>query len=580
MVNPLSVSQNLKGKLRLILDLRHINQFLYKRKFKLEDFSMARAIIPENSFLFSFDIKSAYHHIEIEQSCRTYLGFSWEVNDQVKFFVFNVLPFGLSSAPFLFTKVTKPLVQRWRSQGFRVLMYLDDGLGGSPDLQEASRQSSSIKQDLVSAGFLLSDSKCKWEPTKHETWLGHVIDMDRNLFMVTEERVGKLKQGLEAILEHPGKPVAMEARSLARTVGRISSMHNVLGGTGRLHTRFLYYVIDSRSSWNSLVVLSNQAIEEVEFWMSSIDKLNKQNWSRFPEISPNFDSFIWSDASATGYGGLLYCGDKVTVAQGNWSEREQSFSSTWRELKALVNMLEGFRGRSLGRTVSWYTDNQAVPLIVNVGSRKPQLQLLAKQTAEICSSLGIELYVSWIPRVENGRADTISRFLDKDDWYISYDIFAWLNTLWGLFTVDRFATCYNRQVGRFNSLFCQSGTEAINAFTVDWAGEKNWLVPPPRLIPRVVHHLRRCKAKGALIIPKWDKAYFWPVICPDGIHLADFVWDWRWLPDRGGVVHQGKFRNKVFQGNKLSFRMLALRIDFSLPKRKVLRGFSTELIHS
>ena len=132
-------------------------------------------------------------------------------------------------------------------------------------------------------------------------------------------------------------------------------------------------------------------------------------------------------------------------------------------------------------------------------------------------------------------------------------IYIWLNTLWGPFTVDRFATCY-RQVGRFNFLCCQSGTEAINAFTVDWAGENNWLVPPRRLIPRVVHHFRLCKAKGALIIPRWDKAYFWPVICPDGIYLADFVWDWRWLPDRDGIVHQGKFRNKMFQG---SFRMLA-----------------------
>ena len=169
-----------------------------------------------------------------------------------------------------------------------------------------------------------------------------------------------------------------------------------------------------------------------------------------------------------------------TVAQGNWSEREQSFSCTWRELKALVNMLEGFRCRSLGRTVSWYTYNQAVPLKVNVGSRKPQLQLLAKQTAEICSSLGIELYASWIHRAENGRADTISRFLDKDDWYISYEIFAWLNIIWGPFTVDCFATCYNRHVGRFSSLFCQSGTEAINAFTVDCPGENNWLVPPPQ----------------------------------------------------------------------------------------------------
>ena len=97
-VNPLSVSQ----KIRLILDLRHINQFLHKHKFKLEDLSMATAIIPKNSFLFSFDIKSAYHHIEIEQSCRTYIGLSWEVNDQVKFFIFSVLPFSLSSVIFIY----------------------------------------------------------------------------------------------------------------------------------------------------------------------------------------------------------------------------------------------------------------------------------------------------------------------------------------------------------------------------------------------------------------------------------------------------------------------------------------------
>ena len=147
-------------------------------------------------------------------------------------------------------------------------------------------------QHLAAILILLSDSKCRWGLSKDETWLGHVIDMDRNLIKVSQERVCKLKQGLKAILEHPGDPTAMEARSLARAVGRISSMHNVLEGTGRLNTCYLYFVIELRSSWNSLVLLPNQAIKAVEFWMSSIDKLNKQKWSLFLEIPPNFDSFI------------------------------------------------------------------------------------------------------------------------------------------------------------------------------------------------------------------------------------------------------------------------------------------------
>ena len=36
-VSPLSVSVNSKGKKRLILDLRYVNDHLYKEKIKLDD---------------------------------------------------------------------------------------------------------------------------------------------------------------------------------------------------------------------------------------------------------------------------------------------------------------------------------------------------------------------------------------------------------------------------------------------------------------------------------------------------------------------------------------------------------------
>ena len=40
-VNPLSVSIQPNGKKRLILDLRYINNFLIKQKFKYEDWKIA-----------------------------------------------------------------------------------------------------------------------------------------------------------------------------------------------------------------------------------------------------------------------------------------------------------------------------------------------------------------------------------------------------------------------------------------------------------------------------------------------------------------------------------------------------------
>lgn len=56
-----------------------------------EDFRTALDYFEEDAFLFTFDLKSGYHHIDIHVEHQSYLGFQWE--DQ--FYVFTVLPFGL-----------------------------------------------------------------------------------------------------------------------------------------------------------------------------------------------------------------------------------------------------------------------------------------------------------------------------------------------------------------------------------------------------------------------------------------------------------------------------------------------------
>ena len=76
-INPLSVSIQKSGKKRLILDLRHVNQYLFKSKFRCKDVSIAREVLNPGDFMFSFNLKSGYHHIEIFPEHRQYLSFSW-----------------------------------------------------------------------------------------------------------------------------------------------------------------------------------------------------------------------------------------------------------------------------------------------------------------------------------------------------------------------------------------------------------------------------------------------------------------------------------------------------------------------
>ena len=75
-VNPLSVSVQSSGKKRLTLDLRHINLHLYKQKFRCEDLHTIKNVFAKDFFVFSFDLKSGYHHIDIFPDHRKYLAFS------------------------------------------------------------------------------------------------------------------------------------------------------------------------------------------------------------------------------------------------------------------------------------------------------------------------------------------------------------------------------------------------------------------------------------------------------------------------------------------------------------------------
>ena len=109
-INPLSVSVQNTGKKRLILDLRHINLHVFKQKFKCEGLHTIKDIFSRNCFVFSFDLKSGYHHVDIFVEHRKYLAFSWDFGTgHARYFQFTVLPFGLSSAPFIFTKLLRPL---------------------------------------------------------------------------------------------------------------------------------------------------------------------------------------------------------------------------------------------------------------------------------------------------------------------------------------------------------------------------------------------------------------------------------------------------------------------------------------
>ena len=62
--SPLSVVENATGKKRLVLNLRHVNQFLCKQKFNFEDLRVAMLLFDKGDCMFTFEFKSGYHPLD------------------------------------------------------------------------------------------------------------------------------------------------------------------------------------------------------------------------------------------------------------------------------------------------------------------------------------------------------------------------------------------------------------------------------------------------------------------------------------------------------------------------------------
>ena len=392
-----------------------------------------------------------------------FLGFAWED----KYYVFTVLPFGLSTACYVFTKLLRPLVKLWRGSGIRCVVYIDDGLIMASGFERALKDSNFVRDSLESAGLVINIEKSNWMPQQRGRWLGFELDLAQGSILVPPQKVDSLRQSLQQCVSAQIIP----ARTLASLIGKIISMSFALGPIARLRTRSMYGLLNSRLSWYDTLVINGETRGELAFWNSCIDCFNGQKlWK-----SPSAVRIVYSDASGTGYAGYTVQHGSH-IAHGLWTEIEKAKSSTWRELAAVSRVLAAVSKLLRDNKVKWFTDNQNVVQIIKLGSRKDELQQLALNIfrTSMSNNITLEFEPEWIPRNENQIADELSRVVDYDDWGLNSKVFAWLDSLWGPHTVDRFASSHNTQLCWYNSRFCEEGTEAVDAFTVNWAGENNW----------------------------------------------------------------------------------------------------------
>ena len=110
------------GGLRPILSLKHFNHFMHIPFFKMPTIKNIWQLIQQGDFAFSTDLQDAYLHVPIVKHHHCFLHFVWHNVP----YQWKVLPFGLATAPKVFTSLTKPILFLCHCKGLHIVIYLDD----------------------------------------------------------------------------------------------------------------------------------------------------------------------------------------------------------------------------------------------------------------------------------------------------------------------------------------------------------------------------------------------------------------------------------------------------------------------
>ena len=458
-VNPLTVAA--KGdKLRLVLDLSHINRHVFRQPCKIEGPETLAKYLPGANWLFGFDLKSGYHHVDIVPRHRPYLGFAYNDHQgRVRYFMFNVMPFGLAPAGFVFTKLLRVLIKLWRSNSIRIVTFFDDGISADCGYEEAVANSNTVKQDLLLAGYIPNARKSSWDPVAIFTWLGFIYNLISGYIFAEKRKLDNLVALLVCTKARRRVPVKI----LAKITGSLSALHLAFGDVVYLKAKYIQIIISKSNDWNRHVNISPEARSEMVFW---INYLHRENG--MPVSNPIASGSVsYSDASGVACAALItpMPGKRTVIVNRPFSKEESLNSSTYRELLAVFMGIHEAKLLLRNQAIRWFTDSQCVVSIVRKGSMKKHLLNMALQIFYITRRYNIALSVTWISRDFNERADQASRIIDHDDWGVTPKWFRFISGRLIKSHINRFADHANTKLPRFNSRFYSPQCEAVDGHT-------------------------------------------------------------------------------------------------------------------
>lgn len=490
------------GGLRPILDLRSLNRYLRVLRFKMLRTSDVLLHIREGDWFASIDLKDAYFHVPIAPHHRQFLRFAFEGQA----YEFNVLPFGISLAPRVFTRCVAAALAPLQAQGLRILPYLDDWLICSQSEDQARADIATVLAHVADLGLKVNFRKSSLMPSQEAVFLGMHLDSRSLRATPSQTRIRSICQ----LLGHFRLGRSLTLKEFQRLLGMLAAASSLVP-LGLLDLRPLQrWVIDLHlhpaRHGHRLVRVTHACYRLLRPWRRAAYFLRGVPLAAVPSRR----EVVTTDASLGGWGAVWQC----RTVRGCWDPQQQQWHINVLELQAVLLGLRHFLPHLSGLHVLVRTDNSTVVYYINHqgGTKSRRCLRVADQLLRWAHRHLLSLRAMYLPGVANTAADLLSRQgPDPGGWRLHPAVVLTIWERFGRAEVDLFACQESTHCPLWFSLRGPSPL-GQDALAHAWPCQRLYAFPPLPLIVQTLHRVALEDHELLLVAPRWPGRVWFPTL--------------------------------------------------------------------
>ena len=397
------------GKWRLILNLSFPLEACVNYGFEKELTSVSFVSVDdivdtilalgEGTLLAKIDVRTAYRLLPVHPEDRMLLGMGWKD----KIYVDATMPFGLRSAPKIFTAVADACEWILGHRGlYQVRHYLDDFIiVGPPNSSKCQEDLDTMLHTCEELGLPLAEEK-QVGPSTRMVFLGLELDTVQMEIRLPVEKILRIR---ELVASWRGRE-SCKLKELQSLVGHLQYACTVVS-PGRSFMHRMHKLLKGRKKGSKLLHLNRGFGEDLEWWHLFLSECNGVSMLRkIRAESP--DAELWSDASGSWGCGAYWSSQWL---QWQWIPGSALDSASVAAKEFLPVLLASIVWGEAwhGYTIRCNCDNKAVVRVINRRyARDPLLAHMLRCLFFICARQQFTLVAKHTVGKNNVAANAIS----------------------------------------------------------------------------------------------------------------------------------------------------------------------------